>query len=186
MRVDINCDMGESFGAYRSGDDEKIMPSISSANIACGWHAGDPMVMAETVRLAAELGVAIGAHPGYPDLLGYGRRNMETLPGEIRNYLLYQIGALCGFLRGCGMKLQHVKPHGALYNLAARDEKTANEVISASLQPDLFVPRWPSRQGSRWSKRHSRTGATSAAANLPPVPLMVRLSMTRAKCGNAL
>jgi UPF0271 protein len=141
MRVDVNCDMGESFGAYRIGDDEKIMPFVSSANIACGWHAGDPMVMAETVRLAAEHGVAIGAHPGYPDLLGYGRRNMETFQGEIRNYIIYQIGALSGFARERGMKLQHVKPHGALYNLAARDERTANEVISAmkAYDPELIL-----------------------------------------------
>ncbi len=141
MRVDINCDMGESFGAYRIGDDEKIMPFISSANIACGWHAGDPMVMAKTVRLAAGHGTAIGAHPGYPDLLGYGRRNIETFPGEIRNYIIYQIGALSGFARECGMKLQHVKPHGALYNLAARDERAANEVISAikTYDPELIL-----------------------------------------------
>ncbi len=139
--IDINCDMGESFGAYRIGDDEKIMPFISSANIACGWHAGDPMVMAQTVRLAVEHRVAIGAHPGYPDLLGYGRRNMETFQGEIKNYIIYQIGALSGFARERGMKLQHVKPHGALYNLAARDERTANEVICAinACGPELIL-----------------------------------------------
>lgn len=141
MRIDINCDMGESFGAYGIGDDEAIMPYISSANIACGWHAGDPMVMAKTVRLAEEHGVAIGAHPGYPDLLGYGRRNMETFPGEIKNYMIYQIGALAGFAREHGLKLQHVKPHGALYNLAAKDERTANEVISAVkvYDPELIL-----------------------------------------------
>ncbi len=139
--IDINCDMGESFGAYRIGDDEAIMPYISSANIACGWHAGDPSVMAETVRLAAEHEVAIGAHPGYPDLLGYGRRAMETLPGEIKNYIIYQLGALSGFAREHGMKLQHVKPHGALYNLAAKDERAANEVISAlkAFDPELIL-----------------------------------------------
>jgi UPF0271 protein len=131
MRVDINCDMGESFGAYRMGDDEKIMPYISSANVACGWHAGDPMVMAETVRLAARFHVAVGAHPGYPDLLGYGRRSLQTFPGEIKNYIVYQVGALSGFARECAVKLQHVKLHGALYNLAAKDEQTADEVIAA-------------------------------------------------------
>jgi UPF0271 protein len=141
MRLDINCDMGESFGAYRIGDDEKIMPYISSANIACGWHAGDPMVMAKTVRLAAQYGVAIGAHPGYPDLLGYGRRNVETFPGEVRNYIIYQVGALSGFSRERAMKLQHVKLHGALYNLAAKDERIASEVISAvkAYDPELIL-----------------------------------------------
>ena len=141
MRIDINCDMGESFGACRIGDDEAIMPFISSANIACGWHAGDPMVMAETVRLAEEHAVAIGAHPGYPDLLGCGRRNIETFPGEIKNYIVYQVGALSAFARERGMKLQHVKPHGALYNLAAKDERAANEVISAikALNPELIL-----------------------------------------------
>ncbi|MDR3569479.1 MAG: LamB/YcsF family protein [Syntrophobacteraceae bacterium] len=141
MRMDINCDMGESFGAYRMGEDELIMPFVTSINIACGWHAGDPGVMAKTVRLAARYGVAVGAHPGYPDLLGFGRRTMETLPGEIKNYVIYQIGALCGFLREYGMRLQHVKPHGALYNLAARDERTAGEIISGvkAYDPDLIL-----------------------------------------------
>jgi 5-oxoprolinase (ATP-hydrolysing) subunit A len=141
MRADINCDMGESFGSYRIGDDEKIMPFITSANIACGWHAGDPMVMAATVRLAKDNGVAIGAHPGYPDLMGYGRRNMETFKGEIKNYMLYQIGALAAFACEMKLELQHVKPHGALYNLAAKDERTATEVISAikAYNPELIL-----------------------------------------------
>ncbi|MBA4393119.1 MAG: hypothetical protein C0407_06170 [Desulfobacca sp.] len=131
MQIDINCDMGESFGAYKIGEDEKVIPYITSANIACGYHAGDPMVMAQTMELAKKYRVAVGAHPGYPDLLGYGRRNLETFPGEIKNYLLYQIGALMAFAKASGLTLQHVKPHGALYNLAARDEKTAQEVIEA-------------------------------------------------------
>jgi len=131
MQVDINCDMGESFGPYTIGEDEKIISYITSANIACGYHAGDPMVMDKTVRLAREYGVAVGAHPGYPDLCGYGRRNLETFPGEVKNYLLYQIGALDAFVKAAGLTLQHVKPHGALYNLIARDEKTAQEVIES-------------------------------------------------------
>lgn len=141
LPIDINCDMGESFGAYRLGDDGAIMPYISSANIACGWHAGDPMVMAETVRLAVDHEVAIGAHPGFPDLLGFGRRAMGTFPGEIKNYIIYQIAALSGFARERGIKLQHVKPHGALYNLAANDERAANEVISAvkAFDPELIL-----------------------------------------------
>jgi UPF0271 protein len=136
MQIDINCDMGESFGAYKIGEDEKVIPYITSANIACGFHAGDPLVMANTMDLAKKYRVAVGAHPGYPDLLGYGRRNLETFPGEIKNYLLYQIGALMAFSKAYGLTLQHVKPHGALYNLAARDQKAAQEVIDAVLSLD--------------------------------------------------
>lgn len=141
MEIDINCDMGESFGSYQIGEDERIISFISSANIACGFHAGDPMVMARTMDLAQKHRVAVGAHPGYPDRLGYGRRNLETFSGEIKNYLLYQIGALMAFSIAYRLPLQHVKPHGALYNLAARDEKTAQEVIDAvkSIDPDLIL-----------------------------------------------
>lgn len=141
MRMDINCDMGESFGSYRIGDDEKIIPFITSSNIACGFHAGDPQVMANTVALAKQHGVSIGAHPGYPDLMGFGRRHLETFPGEISNYILYQIGALSAFARAAGVALQHVKPHGALYNKAASDERTAEEVIRAvkAFNPELIL-----------------------------------------------
>jgi len=141
MRTDINCDMGESFGSYRIGQDEKVMPFITSANVACGYHAGDPMIMARTVALAKKHGVGVGAHPGYPDLLGYGRRNLETFPGEIKNYILYQIGALAAFARSAGVQLQHVKPHGAMYNLAAKDERAAREVIEAVkiYDPELIL-----------------------------------------------
>lgn len=141
MRVDINCDMGESFGAYRIGEDEKVILHITSANIACGYHAGDPVVMGKTVVLARLNGVAVGVHPGYPDLLGYGRRHMETLPGEIKHYILYQMGALEAFARAEGVALQHVKPHGALYNLAAKDERVAREVIEAIkvYNPELIL-----------------------------------------------
>jgi UPF0271 protein len=141
MRIDLNCDMGESFGAWRLGEDEKIMPHITSANIACGYHAGDPLVMASTVELARRHRVAVGAHPGFPDLLGFGRRNLETFPGEIKNYLLYQIGALAAFAKVSAVRLQHVKPHGALYHLAARDERAAREVIDAvrAYDPGLIL-----------------------------------------------
>ncbi len=144
MRIDINCDMGESFGPYRMGEDEQIIRHITSANIACGFHAGDPLVMARTVELAREHGVAVGAHPGYPDRVGFGRRNLETAPGQIKHDLLYQMGALSGVARAFGVDLKHIKPHGALYNLAARDERAAGEVIDAVLSYDpelvLFVP----------------------------------------------
>ncbi len=130
--MDLNCDMGESFGAYVLGQDEEVMAVITSANIACGYHAGDPMVMAATVRLAARHGVAVGAHPGYPDLQGFGRRAMDLSPEEVEDMTLYQIGALAGFARASGVELVHVKPHGALYNQAARDAHLARAVAGAT------------------------------------------------------
>ena len=141
MKIDINCDMGESFGIYRIGEDENIIRHITSANIACGFHAGDPAVMAKTVQLAKSHGVAVGAHPGYPDLPGFGRRNIETSPGEIKNYVLYQIGAIAAFAAAAGVELQHVKLHGALYNHAAKNEQAAAEIIGAvkSYDPDLCL-----------------------------------------------
>jgi UPF0271 protein len=129
MKVDLNCDMGESFGRYHVGADEALMPFITSANIACGYHAGDPMVMARTVRLAVEHGVGIGAHPGFPDLMGFGRRQMQLAPEEIENYILYQIGALAAFAHAAGAELAHVKPHGALYNMAAKDRSLAEAIV---------------------------------------------------------
>lgn len=123
--------MGESFGAYKMGLDEEAVNYISSANIACGFHAGDPQVMARTVDLALARGVAVGAHPSYPDLMGFGRRKMEATPGEIKNYIIYQAGALHAFARARGARLQHVKPHGALYNTAAVDKKIARAIAEA-------------------------------------------------------
>ena len=131
MKIDLNCDMGESFGRYRIGADEEMMPVITSANIACGYHAGDPLVMDKTVRLAVEHGVGVGAHPGFPDLMGFGRRNMSLSPDEIENYILYQIGALAAFAQAAGSKLAHVKPHGALYNMAAKDAEMARAIAKA-------------------------------------------------------
>jgi 5-oxoprolinase (ATP-hydrolysing) subunit A len=141
MRIDLNCDMGESYGVYTIGDDGRIMPWISSANIACGFHGGDPKVMEHTVAMAKNHQVAVGAHPGYPDLLGFGRRRLETFSGEIRSYMVYQMGALAAFAKVHGIRLQHVKPHGALYNLAALDERTAEEVIAAvrSFDPEVIL-----------------------------------------------
>ncbi len=136
MQIDLNCDMGEAFGDYKLGNDEGIIKYISSANIACGWHAGDPMVMDKTVRLAVENGVAIGAHPGYPDLMGFGRRDMGCTAREITNYLIYQIGALQAFCRAWGTRLTHVKPHGSLYNKAAADEATARAIAEAIIRVD--------------------------------------------------
>ncbi len=123
--IDLNCDMGESFGAYRIGNDAAIMPFISSANIACGFHAGDPLVMDAAIQMAIRHGVRVGAHPGYPDLQGFGRRNMGLTPEEVEAFTLYQVAALAGFAQSMGIELAHVKPHGALYNQAALDPTLA-------------------------------------------------------------
>jgi len=131
MQIDLNCDMGESFGAYHLGQDAQLMPFITSANIACGYHAGDPLVMAATIRLAAQHGTAVGAHPGYPDLQGFGRRNMDLTAAEVEAMVLYQIGALAGLARAAGVEIAHVKPHGALYNQAAKEIETARAVARA-------------------------------------------------------
>ncbi len=123
--IDLNCDMGESFGRWTLGADAEIMPFITSANIACGYHAGDPHVMRRTVELALQHGVAIGAHPGLPDLLGFGRRAMDVTPEQVRDYICYQTGALREFVRVAGSDLQHVKPHGILYNMMEKNEELA-------------------------------------------------------------
>ena len=131
MKIDLNCDLGESFGAYKLGLDDQVLPYISSANVACGFHASDPVVMDKTVALAKDAGVAVGAHPGYPDLQGFGRRNMTIPPREVKAMIMYQIGALQAFCTARGLKLQHVKPHGALYNMAGKDEALAMAVCEA-------------------------------------------------------
>lgn len=120
-KVDLNCDMGESFGAYKLGLDSEVAKYISSANVACGFHASDPVVMEKTISILQENGVAAGAHPGFPDLMGFGRRNMAVTPREAKAYVQYQIGALWAFCKARNMPLQHVKPHGALYNMAGKD-----------------------------------------------------------------
>lgn len=129
--IDLNCDMGEAFGNYPMPNDEKLMDYISSSSIACGFHAGDPAVMQNTVAMAIKKGVAIGAHPGLPDLQGFGRREMQISPKEAYQMVLYQIGALHAFVKAAGGKLNHVKAHGALYNMAARDAKLARAIVDA-------------------------------------------------------
>lgn len=131
MTIDLNCDMGESFGAYTIGHDAEVMPFITSANVACGFHGGDPMVMRETVRLAKRHGVAVGAHPGFPDLAGFGRRELKMSAREIEDSLIYQIGALAALAAVEGVRLQHVKAHGALYNMAAKDAEMADAIARA-------------------------------------------------------
>jgi 5-oxoprolinase (ATP-hydrolysing) subunit A len=134
--IDLNCDMGESFGNYSIGMDDHLMEYITSANIACGWHAGDPMVMDKTVQMAKKYGVMPGAHPGYPDLAGFGRRHMRCTEHEIQQYMVYQIGALQAFCHVHNLPLQHVKPHGALYLDSVEDKKTARAIASAILSVD--------------------------------------------------
>ena len=128
--IDLNSDLGEGFGAYRLGPDDELFPLISSANVACGFHAGDPRVMARTVAAAARGGVGIGAHPGFPDLVGFGRREMAATPEEAQTDTLYQIGALAAFCRAAGAPLRHVKPHGALYNRAVKDASLAEGIVA--------------------------------------------------------
>lgn len=129
--IDLNCDLGESFGRYVLGCDADVIPLISSANIACGFHAGDPVVMQATVQLAARHGVAIGAHPAFPDLAGFGRRDMRLSPEELRCAVMYQLGALSAFTQAAGVRLRHVKPHGALYTQAADDEALGRALVEA-------------------------------------------------------
>jgi len=133
MRLTINCDIGEGFGLYRLGDDAAIMPHIDLANVACGFHASDPSTMRETVRLAKKHGVKVGAHPSLPDLQGFGRRAMVISPAEVTDLVTYQVGALKAFLDAERAPLNHVKPHGALYGMAARDERIARAIADAVL-----------------------------------------------------
>ena len=146
-RIDFNCDMGESFGMYKMGFDEEVIKHITSANIACGFHAGDPMWMRHTVELAEAHGVAIGAHPSFPDLNGFGRRNMVVSPTEAKNDVTYQVGALQAFT--ASKKLQHVKPHGAMYNMAVNDESLAQAICESvmDVDPQMILV---ALAGSRW------------------------------------
>jgi UPF0271 protein len=141
QQIDLNCDMGESYGAGLVGNDEVLMPLVSSANIACGFHGGDPSVMHRTVTLAIRHGVSIGAHPSYPDLQGFGRRHMQMSAQDIYDLILYQTGALESFVRAGGATLHHVKPHGALYNQAARDPEAAASIVHAMyyFNKDLYL-----------------------------------------------
>lgn len=137
--IDLNCDMGESFGMYKIGNDSEVIKNITSANIACGFHASDPSVMNRTVKLAEAAGVHIGAHPGFPDLQGFGRRSLNVSPSEIKDMIIYQLGALDGFCRTHNTKLCHIKPHGALYNMAVKDKDIAEAIVQAiaEFNPEL-------------------------------------------------
>jgi UPF0271 protein len=141
MRIDLNADVGESFGAYALGDDPAVMRSVTSVSVAAGFHAGDPSVLRRTIRLAAELGVAVGAHPSFPDRAGFGRRAMSIPAQELEDLVLYQIAAVAGVARAEGVGLAHVKPHGALYNMAAREGEIAETIARAVLafDPELVL-----------------------------------------------
>lgn len=138
-KVDLNSDLGESFGTYKIGLDEEVIKFVSSANVACGWHAGDPIVMEKTIKMANEQGVGVGAHPGYPDLAGFGRRNLDVTPKEVKSYVKYQLGALMAFATCNDEKIQHVKPHGAMYNMAVKDYKLAKAIAEAIYEVDKNI-----------------------------------------------
>lgn len=175
-KIDFNADIGESFAGYELGFDSEIVKYITSANIATGFHAGDPDWMAKTVNLAIENGVGIGAHPAYPDLAGFGRRNMDLTPNEVQNTVTYQIGALAAFTPD--RKLQHVKPHGALYNTAVRDEAVAEAIVTAikAFDPELIHvvlagSRWESiarEQGVRVARECYADRAVTSDGTLVP------------------
>lgn len=139
MRIDLNSDLGESFGAWRMGDDAALMRVVSSANVACGFHAGDPGVMRRTVAMAREHGVAVGAHPGFPDLAGFGRRDLRCAPQEVEDFVVYQVGALAAVAAAQGVRLQHVKAHGALYNMACVDAELAAAIARGTAAVDASL-----------------------------------------------
>lgn len=159
--MDLNSDLGESFGAWSKGMDEEVIRHVTSINAACGFHAGDPSVMERTVQLAREHGVSVGAHPGYPDLQGFGRRKLAMKPEEARTAVMYQIGALQAFLTAAGMRMQHVKLHGALYNAAAEDEDLARAVCDGirRVNPELI---FLGLSGSRMLKAAGEAGLRTA------------------------
>jgi UPF0271 protein len=139
FQIDMNSDVGESFGVYKLGLDEEVIPHITSANIACGFHGGDPGVIRKTVSLAKQYGVEVGAHPGFPDLMGFGRRNIDATLEEIQDYIVYQMGALQAFCLSQGLKLQHVKPHGSLYNMAVANQRIWEGIAEAVTKVDREV-----------------------------------------------
>ena len=169
MRLDLNADVGESFGAYKLGQDASLMRVISSANVACGFHAGDPGVMRETVVLARQHNVAVGVHPGFPDLVGFGRREMRATAREVEDLVVYQIGALAAVAATQGLRLQHVKPHGALYNMAVRDGALADAIARAAVavDPTLILFGLPGSEliaaGQRAGLRTAREGFADRA-----------------------
>ena len=167
MQIDLNGDVGESFGAYEIGHDAALIPILTSANIACGFHAGDPGVMRATVALARQHGTAVGAHPGFPDLVGFGRREMNATPREVEDLVAYQIGALAAIAAAQGVRLAHVKPHGALYNMAARDLDLADAIARAiaAVDPSLALFGLPGSQSLEAAQRHKVRAVSEAFAD---------------------
>jgi len=167
MQIDLNGDVGESFGAYEIGHDAALIPILTSANIACGFHAGDPGVMRATVALARQHGTAVGAHPGFPDLVGFGRREIKATPREVEDLVAYQIGALAAIAAAQGVRLTHVKPHGALYNMAARDLDLADAIARAiaAVDPSLALFGLPGSQSLEAAQRHKVRAVSEAFAD---------------------
>jgi UPF0271 protein len=167
MQIDLNGDVGESFGAYEIGHDAALIPILTSVNIACGFHAGDPGVMRATVALAFEHGCAIGAHPGFPDLVGFGRREIKATPREVEDFVAYQIGALAAIAAAQGVRLAHVKPHGALYNMAARDAELGDAIARAIavVDPALKLFGLPRSKSLEAAHRHSVRAVSEAFAD---------------------
>jgi UPF0271 protein len=167
VHVDLNADVGEASGIYQSGPDHQLLQVVTSASVACGFHAGDPSVMRRTVQLAARAGVAIGAHPGFPDLVGFGRREINATAQEIADFVLYQIGALSAVAKAEGVRLQHVKPHGALYNMAARRRDVADAIASAvaSYDKSLFLIGLPESELLAAGLRHGLRVAAEGFAD---------------------
>ena len=161
-RIDLNADLGESYGRWRMPHDRDLLDLVTSANVACGFHAGDPPVMLETVREAAHRSVAIGAHPGYPDLMGFGRRDLDASPAEVTAYVIYQIGALQACCAAAGTRLRYVKPHGALYNRAVRHKPTAQAINQAILAVDPGLVLL-CLAGTEWLAEARGAGLTVAA-----------------------
>ena len=165
--MDINSDLGESFGAWRMGDDATMLDIVTSANVACGFHAGDPAGILQTLRNAAQRGVAVGAHVGYPDLVGFGRRNMDPSSAELVADVVYQIGALQGLAQAAGTAVRYVKPHGALYNTIAHDERQAQDVISAilAIDPQLTLMALAGSPLIAWARERGLTVVAEAFAD---------------------
>ena len=185
MKIDLNCDLGESFGNYKIGMDEEVIKYISSANIACGFHASDPLVMEKTVMLAKENGVQVGAHPGFPDLAGFGRRNMNVSTAELKTMVMYQVGALAAFCKAKGVKMNHVKPHGAMYNMAAKDIKLALAIAEGIAEvDDLLILLGLS--GSQLLKAGRETGLKCAAEVIKRVIKMIKLGKVQTITGKEI
>lgn len=167
MQIDLNADIGEGFGCYKMGDDEALMEFISSANIACGFHAGDPVIMDRTIRLAAEHGIDIGAHVGFPDMLGFGRRQIQADPIELSHYVVYQLGALSGLAQRAGCQVTHMSFHGALGNMAAADDLLAEPLIKAiaEFDPNLIISVSTNTAIERAAHRHGLACATAFLAD---------------------